>query len=190
MGRNALVNLETNCEYIAQTMGQRLSIAQNMAQDVSNYKKPLEEIAQEGVKVARRFIIQNDTVLTREMHNKVNYKIQSNQILLYDDAKDKRGRYYAMHIEYGFKGNGPWPFLRPALRHMSVISTGKLEKEMKNIIENNQLAYGSRMTPSSLGSITNKDRDVSVSKMREAFGSGTVSQSSLDWKGFSGYGGY
>lgn len=157
-GRNIAVDIITKYEYAGseyynpEDFLSHLAYNLNMAQDIDVYKTDVRAIADEIVSIAQDFIIENGTYQDGELWRNVKWTQISNGIQLYDDARDKYGRPYAGHIEYGFTDkagmpHGPWPFLRPAMRIGAEMSTGMIADHMaSNILygigNNNRIYFG------------------------------------------------
>lgn len=160
-GRNIAVDIETVYEYAGsqyydpEEFLSHLEYNLNTAQHIDNYKTDVEKIAKEIVSIAQDFIIENGTYQEGELWKHVKWGKTASGIRLYDDVRDKYGRPYAGHIEYGFTDkagvpHGPWPFLRPAMRIGAEMSTGIIGDHMaSNIlygIGNNDRIYFGRHT--------------------------------------------
>ena len=159
-GRNIAVDIETVYEYAGSQFFDpdvfldHLAYNLNMAKDIDLYKTDVRAIADEIVSIAQDFIIENGTYEDGELWRNVRWTKTPNGIQLYDDARDKYGRAYAGHIEYGFTDragmpHGPWPFLRPAMRIGAEMSTGIIGDHMaSNILygigNNNRIYFGRR----------------------------------------------
>ena len=144
-GRNIAVDIETVYEYAGseyynpQDFLDHLAYNLNTAKHIDLYKTDVERIANEIVSIAKDFIIENGTYQDGELWRNVKWRKTSSGIQLYDDARDKYGRPYAGHIEYGFTDkagmpHGPWPFLRPAMRIGAEMSTGAIADHMASNI--------------------------------------------------------
>lgn len=137
VGANAEAEVITQYEYAGSTFYNEyefldyLSYNIKMATDTKTYLHYMPQIADMAVEVARDFILSNGTYRTGELYRSVKWRPVDNGIELYADARDGAGRAYAGHIEYGFVDRGgmpqgPWPFLRPAMRIAAEASTGDL----------------------------------------------------------------
>ena len=144
-GRNIAVDIETVYEYAGSQFFDpnafldHLAYNLNTAQHIDNYKTDVRSIADEIVAIAQEFILENGTYEDGELYNNVRWRPTEAGIQLYDDARDKYGRPYAGHIEYGFTDragmpHGPWPFLRPAMRIGAELSTGIIGDHMASDI--------------------------------------------------------
>lgn len=159
-GRNVTGTIETIYEYAGSQYYNsadfldHLAYNINTAQDIDSYATDIAAIADETVAIAREFILENGTYQDGTLYRNVKWRKINNGFQLYDDARDKRGRPYAGHIEYGFTDragmpHGPWPFLRPAMRIAAEMSTGAIgDHAVSNILygigSGNTLKFGRR----------------------------------------------
>lgn len=159
-GRNVTGIIETVYEYAGSQYYNsadfldHLAYNINTAQDIDSYVTDISAIADKTVEIAKGFILENGTYQDGTLYRNVKWRKINNGFQLYDDARDKRGRPYAGHIEYGFTDragmpHGPWPFLRPAMRIAAEMSTGVIgDRAASNILygvgSGNTLQFGRR----------------------------------------------
>lgn len=137
-----LMRLESDYEYVLQSLGQDLQLAMAQGSKGYLYEEDAEELAKLGEDIAKENIkqlyegsIERDT--GRLYENMYGYNV-GNRLQWFNSATDDRNRKYAGHIEYGFRHIhskafiGPFPFLRPMLQTMQEI-TGQVMKN--NAIE-------------------------------------------------------
>lgn len=123
---NALFDLTMAYEYAGKEVRNflELELEKRVKKKAFDQAK-LEQAAKIMEAAARRFVISNGTVDTRTLIKGITHETGKNKIKLYvpSSVTDKHGRYYAGHIEFGFrhwKNNmfvGPFPYLRPAMRY-------------------------------------------------------------------------
>lgn len=86
-----------------------------------SYKNDFARIGKEMEKMAKKFVVANNTVLTGHLLKSIHCKPSFKSLSFYTDEKNERGQRYAAYIEYGFKHRnskkmvGPFPFMRPAM---------------------------------------------------------------------------
>lgn len=153
-GSNLQVEMKTTYEYAGSEFYNEddfldyLSYNFRMATDTKTYKYYVENIAKMAVDIAKDFVLSNGTYRTGELYRSIKYNMTSSGFTLSANARDSRGRPYAGHIEYGFVDRGgmpqgPWPFIRPAVRIAAEASTGTLADAMaSNILYGDGHDYG------------------------------------------------
>lgn len=138
-GRDVLLDLELEYEYMGHSTNEWNDISNLMELNLTHATKDLSYLATDFdiiknnmVKLAREFLAQNGNIRTGELWKSVKAEIKGNQISLSAPVRDpKDGHPYAGHIEFGFTdraggSHGPWPFLRPAVHLAAQESTGML----------------------------------------------------------------
>jgi len=137
-GANLVAELEVEYEYLGYHKDSFDDIANDLQlnlaflQDTDSYATNVQHIMKEAEKYAKSFLRQHGKYYTGNLHDSIiAERVSASQWTLHAPAKDKYGRYYAGHIEYGYtdklgKPHGPWPFLRPALRLAAMDSRGEL----------------------------------------------------------------
>jgi hypothetical protein len=181
-GRHATLETTVDFKYV-DGVAKDLKIIQEGIPNY-DYRVPLEQLGEEGKKIAQGFILQNGTVRTKRLYNAMKYRVTSNSLELYNDAKNSRMQPYAGHIEYGFTGRdgvfrGPWPFMRPAFQMIESMSKGVFEAEMMKMFSSRSGTYGhNKTTP------INFNRQQAMSQLGQKYGQGTSSRS---WNDYNSY---
>ena len=89
--------------------------------NILDYKNDFAKIGKEMEKMAKKFVVANNTVLTGLLLKSIHCKPSFRSLSFYTNEKNKRGQPYAPYIEFGFKHRnskkmvGPFPFMRPAM---------------------------------------------------------------------------
>lgn len=88
---------------------------------ILDYKADFAKIGKEMEKMAKKFVVANNTVITGHLLKSIHCKPSFKSLSFYTNEKNERGQRYAAYIEYGFKHRnskkmiGPFPFMRPAM---------------------------------------------------------------------------